>query len=101
MINFGLAADSASFDANPTPEKIPASPHRMPVPPSPSRFSISPKLSGIGSLHLTLNQLLKATSNFSQSLRIGEGGFGTVYKAQLENGHMVAIKRAKKVVLVP
>ncbi|KAL4654175.1 hypothetical protein ACB092_01G359100 [Castanea dentata] len=88
--------DSASFDANPAPEKIPASPHRMPVPPSPSRFSISPKLSGIGSLQLTLSQLLKATSNFSQSLRIGEGGFGTVYKAQLENGHMVAIKRAKK-----
>ncbi|KAM3762040.1 hypothetical protein ACB098_01G314500 [Castanea mollissima] len=88
--------DSASFDANPAPEKIPASPHRMPVPPSPSRFSISPKLSGIGSLQLTLSQLLKATSNFSQSLRIGEGGFGTVYKAQLENGLMVAIKRAKK-----
>ncbi|XP_075643046.1 calmodulin-binding receptor-like cytoplasmic kinase 3 isoform X1 [Castanea sativa] len=88
--------DSASFDANPAPEKIPASPHRMLVPPSPSRFSISPKLSGIGSLQLTLSQLLKATSNFSQSLRIGEGGFGTVYKAQLENGLMVAIKRAKK-----
>ncbi|XP_075643053.1 calmodulin-binding receptor-like cytoplasmic kinase 3 isoform X2 [Castanea sativa] len=89
-------SNSASFDANPAPEKIPASPHRMLVPPSPSRFSISPKLSGIGSLQLTLSQLLKATSNFSQSLRIGEGGFGTVYKAQLENGLMVAIKRAKK-----
>lgn len=89
--------DSASsFDVNPAPEKIPASPHRMPIPPSPSRFSISPKLKGIGSLQLTLSQLSKATSNFSPSLRIGEGGFGTVYKAQLENGHMVAIKRAKK-----
>ena len=100
--NFVLAVDSASsLDVNPTPEKIPASPHRMPIPPSPSRFSISPKLKGIGSLQLTLSQLSKATSNFSPSLRIGEGGFGTVYKAQLENGLMVAIKRAKKVVLIP
>jgi hypothetical protein len=90
----------ASFDVN-SPQKIPASPHRVPVPPSPSRFSISPKLTGIGSLQLTLSQLSKATSNFSPSLRIGEGGFGTVYKAQLENGQVVAIKRAKKVVLVP
>ncbi|KAI6681558.1 hypothetical protein NL676_035439 [Syzygium grande] len=63
------------------PEKIPGSPLR--VPPSPSRFSI-------------LSQILKATRNFSPSMQIGEGGFGTVYKAQLEGGQFVAIKRAKK-----
>ncbi|XP_022749626.1 calmodulin-binding receptor-like cytoplasmic kinase 3 [Durio zibethinus] len=75
-------------------EKIPASPLR--VPPSPSRFSMSPKLSRIGSVHLTNAQVARATNNFSSALKIGEGGFGTVYKAQLDSGQVVAIKRAKK-----
>ncbi|KAF2318107.1 hypothetical protein GH714_041453 [Hevea brasiliensis] len=84
----------SSLDVNSGPEKVPPSPLR--VPPSPSRFSMSPKLTRLGSIHLNLNQVTRATHNFSPSLRIGEGGFGTVYKAQLEDGQMVAIKRAKK-----
>ncbi|GAY37403.1 hypothetical protein CUMW_028720 [Citrus unshiu] len=75
-------------------DKVPPSPMR--VPPSPSRFTMSPKLNRIGSVHLNMSQVVKATRNFSPSLRIGEGGFGTVYKAQLEDGLLVAIKRAKK-----
>ncbi|KAI4335665.1 hypothetical protein L6164_014293 [Bauhinia variegata] len=87
--------DSASsFEGNSVSEKIPASPLR--VPPSPSRFSMSPKLSRLGSIHLNLSQVAKATRNFSDTLLIGEGGFGTVYKAQLEDGQIVAVKRAKK-----
>lgn len=85
----------SSSDVNPAPEKILASPYRLPIPPSP-RFSMSPKLTRLGSLHLTLNQVTRATNNFSPSSRIGEGGFGTVYRAQLEDGQVVAIKRAKK-----
>ncbi|BFG40155.1 hypothetical protein CerSpe_264290 [Prunus speciosa] len=84
---------SSSFEVNSAPEKIPASPLR--VPPSP-RFSISPKLSRLGSVHLTLSQIAKATRNFSQSQQVGEGGFGTVYKARLDDGQVVSIKRAKK-----
>uniref|UniRef100_A0A2P2LPT6 non-specific serine/threonine protein kinase n=1 Tax=Rhizophora mucronata TaxID=61149 RepID=A0A2P2LPT6_RHIMU len=74
--------------------KVPSSPFRVSL--SPSRFSNSPKLSRLGSVHLTLSQVSKATGNFSPSLRIGEGGFGTVYKAELDGGQVVAIKRAKK-----
>ncbi|PON59486.1 Mitogen-activated protein kinase kinase kinase [Trema orientale] len=86
--------DSASsFEVNSAAEKIPASPYR--VPPSP-RFSMSPQLSRLGSVHLNMSQVARATRNFSPSLQIGEGGFGTVYKAQLDNGHIVAIKRGKK-----
>lgn len=84
----------SSVDVNSGAEKVPPSPMR--VPPSPSRFTVSPKLNRIGSVHLNMSQVVKATRNFSPSLRIGEGGFGTVYKAQLEDGLMVAIKRAKK-----
>ncbi|KAL9339662.1 hypothetical protein Peur_068677 [Populus x canadensis] len=83
-----------SFNANPASEKVLSTPHR--VPPSPSRFSPSPKLSRLGSVHLNLSQVARATRNFSPSLKIGEGGFGIVYKAQLDNGQLVAIKRAKK-----
>lgn len=75
-------------------DKIPASPLR--VPPSPSRFSMSPKLSRLQSLHLNLSQVSKATRNFSETLQIGEGGFGTVYKAHLDDGLVVAVKRAKR-----
>ncbi|KAJ7978999.1 Kinase family protein [Quillaja saponaria] len=87
--------DSASsFDVQSASEKIPASPLR--VPPSPSRFTMSPKLSRLGSVHLNMSQIARATRNFSSALQIGEGGFGTVYKAHLEDGQIVAIKRAKK-----
>lgn len=96
MNKFASVVDSASsFNGNSVSERIPASPLRMP--PSPSRFLMSPKLSRLGSIHLNLSQVAKATHNFSSTLQIGEGGFGTVYKAQLEGGQIVAIKRAKRV----
>uniref|UniRef100_A0A6N2N6Y7 non-specific serine/threonine protein kinase n=1 Tax=Salix viminalis TaxID=40686 RepID=A0A6N2N6Y7_SALVM len=84
----------SSFNATPASEKVLPSPYR--VPPSPSRFSPSPRLSRLGSVHLNLSEIVRATHNFSPSLQIGEGGFGIVYKARLDNNQMVAIKRAKK-----
>ncbi|TYI71336.1 hypothetical protein E1A91_D08G287500v1 [Gossypium mustelinum] len=55
-----------------------------------------PPTSSNGSVHLNLAQVTRATRNFSPALQIGEGGFGTVYRAQLDSGQVVAIKRAKK-----
>lgn len=49
-----------------------------------------------GSLKFTMAEIYKATKNFSPSLKIGQGGFGTVYKGRLEDGTFVAVKRAKK-----
>nr|KAJ0203301.1 hypothetical protein LSAT_V11C500262650 [Lactuca sativa] len=92
---FDFVVESApSVEMNSVSGKIPASPLR--VPPSPGRFSMSPKLDRIGSVHLTVSQVARATQNFSPSLKLGEGGFGTVYKAQLQDGQFVAIKRASK-----
>ncbi|XP_034932215.1 G-type lectin S-receptor-like serine/threonine-protein kinase At4g27290 isoform X2 [Populus alba] len=37
-----------------------------------------------------------ATSNFSGANKIGEGGFGPVYKGKLEDGQEIAVKRLSK-----
>ncbi|XP_077237966.1 calmodulin-binding receptor-like cytoplasmic kinase 3 [Tasmannia lanceolata] len=84
----------SSFNVSSTSERIPASP--LQVAASPSRFSSYPQLTRVASIHLNMSQINKATHNFSPSLKLGEGGFGTVYRAQLQDGQVVAIKRAKK-----
>ncbi|XP_073065025.1 calmodulin-binding receptor-like cytoplasmic kinase 2 isoform X1 [Primulina eburnea] len=50
-----------------------------------------------GSVIFTMKDINKATKNFSPALKIGQGGFGTVYKGQLADGTLVAVKRAKKI----
>lgn len=42
----------------------------------------------------TLAEIKAATSNFDESLVIGVGGFGKVFKAELDDGSLAAIKRA-------
>ncbi|KAI7754575.1 hypothetical protein M8C21_013469, partial [Ambrosia artemisiifolia] len=61
-----------------------------------SKPPVSPEFNNIGAVRLTINQVLRATRDFSPSLKLGEGGFGTVYKAQLPDGQFLAIKRAHK-----
>ncbi|KAJ8771433.1 hypothetical protein K2173_026610 [Erythroxylum novogranatense] len=38
------------------------------------------------------SSLCRATSSFSPELRLGQGGFGSVYRGTLSNGQMVAVK---------
>ncbi|KAK8970228.1 Phytosulfokine receptor 1 [Platanthera guangdongensis] len=45
------------------------------------------------SKEISINALLKSANNFDPALIIGCGGFGLVYKATLEDGKKVAIKR--------
>ncbi|KAJ3679499.1 hypothetical protein LUZ60_017510 [Juncus effusus] len=66
------------------------------VPLSTFRFSRLAELSQSGPLNLSLGQITKLTNNFSSNLKIGEGHFGTVYRAELADGRPAAIKRAKK-----
>uniref|UniRef100_A0A0D9WZV1 Protein kinase domain-containing protein n=1 Tax=Leersia perrieri TaxID=77586 RepID=A0A0D9WZV1_9ORYZ len=49
-----------------------------------------------GSLEFTMfdfPQIVHATNNFSEGHKLGEGGFGRVYKGQLPNGLEIAVKR--------
>nr|TKW05284.1 hypothetical protein SEVIR_7G166000v2 [Setaria viridis]TKW05286.1 hypothetical protein SEVIR_7G166000v2 [Setaria viridis] len=75
-------------------DRIPGSPLRVPA--SPSRFSLSSPPSRNEPLNLSLEHVVKLTHNFSPTLMIGEGYFGKVYRAELRDGRVIAIKRAKK-----
>nr|GEV21142.1 G-type lectin S-receptor-like serine/threonine-protein kinase At4g27290 [Tanacetum cinerariifolium] len=44
----------------------------------------------------SLCEVARATDNFSVSNKIGEGGFGPVYKGVLEDGQEVAVKKLSK-----
>ncbi|KAG4984362.1 hypothetical protein JHK87_029111 [Glycine soja] len=45
------------------------------------------------SLQFSINTIRNATDDFSDYNKIGEGGFGAVYKGRLSNGQEIAIKR--------
>ncbi|XP_054778020.1 wall-associated receptor kinase-like 22 [Prosopis cineraria] len=46
----------------------------------------------------TVDELERATDNYNQSRFLGQGGFGTVYKGMLQDGSIVAVKKAKEIV---
>ncbi|EPS72702.1 hypothetical protein M569_02055, partial [Genlisea aurea] len=41
----------------------------------------------------TLRQIKAATNNFDPALKLGEGGFGSVYKGSLSDGTIIAVKQ--------
>ncbi|KAH9624096.1 hypothetical protein KSS87_018310 [Heliosperma pusillum] len=48
------------------------------------------------SLQFDFNTIRQATHNFAAENKLGEGGFGEVYKGELEGGQEVAVKRLSK-----
>ncbi|OAY66844.1 putative LRR receptor-like serine/threonine-protein kinase [Ananas comosus] len=57
-----------------------------------SRLAI--KIDGVKSF--TFEEMAAATSNFSDSTQVGQGGYGKVYRGVLADGIVVAIKRAQQ-----
>ncbi|XP_014514537.1 putative receptor-like protein kinase At4g00960 [Vigna radiata var. radiata] len=48
------------------------------------------------SLHFDLATVEAATNSFSDEMKIGEGGFGAVYKGTFPNGEEIAVKRLSR-----
>ncbi|XP_057502097.1 LOW QUALITY PROTEIN: probable receptor-like protein kinase At1g11050 [Actinidia eriantha] len=60
----------------------------------PEEFGSRPRMRpNTGSIWFKIDELAKATDNFSQKNFIGRGGFGVVYKGNLADGTVVAVKR--------
>lgn len=55
---------------------------------------VSIKIDGVRSFNY--EEMVLATNDFSQSAEIGQGGYGKVYKGNLHDGTVVAIKRAQE-----
>jgi Leucine-rich repeat (LRR) protein len=46
-----------------------------------------------GNLGISVQVLRKVTNDFASENELGRGGFGTVYKGELDNGTIIAVKR--------
>ncbi|KAF3587144.1 hypothetical protein F2Q69_00030035 [Brassica cretica] len=51
------------------------------------------KTQGLQTVCFTWRQLQTATNNFDQANKLGEGGFGTVFKGELSDGIIIAVKQ--------
>uniref|UniRef100_A0ACD6AAE1 Uncharacterized protein n=1 Tax=Avena sativa TaxID=4498 RepID=A0ACD6AAE1_AVESA len=65
------------------------------VMPAPERSPLQPARP-LGCEEFTLKDLSRLTNGFAEEAKIGSGSFGSVYRAKLPDGRVVAIKRAER-----
>ncbi|KAI5409043.1 hypothetical protein KIW84_054747 [Lathyrus oleraceus] len=58
-----------------------------------SAITVTPKLLELKTGYFSLRQIKAATNNFDPENKIGEGGFGPVYKGILSDGAVIAVKQ--------
>ncbi|KAK9064205.1 hypothetical protein SSX86_015585 [Deinandra increscens subsp. villosa] len=54
------------------------------------------EISTAKSLQISFDVIKASTGNFSENNKLGDGGFGVVYKGKLENGKEIAVKRLSR-----
>ncbi|KAK7270418.1 hypothetical protein RIF29_23535 [Crotalaria pallida] len=74
---------------NPTPTR----PRPSPNPNAASLSVVDASWSFDPDLKISMDELARATDNFSPHLIVGDGSFGLVYKARLSSGALVAVKK--------
>ncbi|XVF77739.1 hypothetical protein PTKIN_Ptkin14bG0071100 [Pterospermum kingtungense] len=67
--------------------------HQMQVPIKEEDRMIEDKNDNMEFPRFDFNTIVTATDNFSSNNKLGEGGFGPVYKGTLEDGQEIAVKR--------
>ncbi|XP_065620693.1 cysteine-rich receptor-like protein kinase 10 isoform X2 [Quercus suber] len=72
-----------------------STPLPMPVPPPPTPKAAN-EISIVESLQFDFATIEAATNKFSDDKKLGEGGFGQVYKGILANGQEIAVKRLSR-----
>ncbi|XP_052182789.1 cysteine-rich receptor-like protein kinase 44 isoform X1 [Diospyros lotus] len=58
-----------------------------------TEFNTMDKINSLESLKYDFHTLCAATDNFSNANKLGQGGFGIVYKGKLDEGQEIAVKR--------
>ncbi|XP_071683840.1 cysteine-rich receptor-like protein kinase 6 [Lolium perenne] len=64
--------------------------------PHPSYSTEGEDIEGVDSMMIDISTLRAATGDFAESNKLGEGGFGAVYKGMLPDGEEIAVKRMSK-----
>ncbi|VAH29318.1 unnamed protein product [Triticum turgidum subsp. durum] len=75
------------------PDVLPPAPAPAPAAAEEDSATNPDDIQSIDSLLLDLSTLRAATDNFAESNKLGEGGFGAVYKGVLSEGEEIAVKR--------
>ncbi|KAK4485128.1 hypothetical protein RD792_007740 [Penstemon davidsonii] len=73
----------------PPPQTAPPQPLPIPSPP-PEDINV------VESLHYDFYKIRAATNDFSEDNKLGQGGFGPVYKGKLLSGQEIAVKRLSR-----
>ncbi|KAK4485117.1 hypothetical protein RD792_007727 [Penstemon davidsonii] len=80
----------------PQPVPVPSPPVTTPPRPVPAPSPSPEDINVVESLHYDFDKIRAATNDFSENNKLGQGGFGPVYKGKLLSGQEMAVKRLSR-----